>query len=89
MSKESEHPRWNILVGAEPCPECYQGKHDNCDGTTWDEPTDGEAVCPCHNRGHVTMAGEGFIDKRGVRHVDDCWACYPEGCCCTLGCAER
>lgn len=42
----------NILIGPEPCPECAQGKHGNCDGTAWDDESDGEAVCPCQEAGH-------------------------------------
>lgn len=34
------------------CPECLQGKHGNCDGTTWDEVTDAPALCPCDDRSH-------------------------------------
>jgi uncharacterized protein with PIN domain len=33
--------------GPGPCPECQQGKHPNCDGTTWDYQKDEEGVCPC------------------------------------------
>lgn len=29
------------------CPECQQGKHGNCDGTTWDNYDDAAAPCPC------------------------------------------
>jgi hypothetical protein len=36
----------------EACPECQQGKHDNCDGTTWDDWRDTYAECPCAGRGH-------------------------------------
>lgn len=32
------------------CPECRQGKHGNCDGTTWDTERDEEADCPCLHR---------------------------------------
>jgi hypothetical protein len=34
------------------CPECTQGKHDNCDGASWDDETDGPAVCPCWEVDH-------------------------------------
>lgn len=34
------------------CPECVQGKHDNCDGVTWDQETDTYADCPCYLDGH-------------------------------------
>ena len=36
----------------EPCPECAQGKHGNCDGTTWDNELDEPAPCPCEAAGH-------------------------------------
>jgi len=36
----------------EPCPECQQGKHGNCDGVTWDNLADGYVDCPCAERGH-------------------------------------
>jgi len=29
------------------CPECKAGKHDNCDGTTWNDYNDAPATCPC------------------------------------------
>lgn len=33
-------------------PECVTGKHENCDGSTWDAQRDAEApdscVCTCH-----------------------------------------
>jgi hypothetical protein len=38
--------------GAEPCPECQQGKHLNCDGMSWDMVADDEAPCPCEAAGH-------------------------------------
>jgi hypothetical protein len=36
----------------EPCPECIQGKHINCDGTSWDQASDGPAPCPCYLNEH-------------------------------------
>jgi hypothetical protein len=40
---------WTELPASEvfPCPECEQGKHGNCDGTTWDDLLDQPAPCPC------------------------------------------
>lgn len=35
-----------------PCPECAQGKHDNCDGTTWDPVADAPTACPCAEGDH-------------------------------------
>lgn len=34
------------------CPECVQGKHLNCDATTWSERLDRAVPCPCHIRDH-------------------------------------
>lgn len=34
------------------CPECAQGKHTNCDGTTWNVLTDAQDVCPCRDASH-------------------------------------
>lgn len=36
-----------------PCPECQQGKHENCNGVTWDMVLDEEAVCPCNDAAHA------------------------------------
>jgi hypothetical protein len=36
----------------EPCPECAQGKHRNCDGLSWDNDADDYTPCPCHQAGH-------------------------------------
>jgi hypothetical protein len=35
------------------CPECRDGKHDNCDGSGWDRETDEFIRCPCAQRGHT------------------------------------
>lgn len=43
----------SIVSGPQPCPECMQGKHQNCDGGTWDEVHDEPAPCPCSEVGHV------------------------------------
>lgn len=34
------------------CPECLQGKHGNCDGTSWDAEVDGICGCTCSFLGH-------------------------------------
>jgi hypothetical protein len=34
------------------CPECAVGKHDTCDGVTWDRARDEPAPCPCDEMGH-------------------------------------
>jgi len=35
------------------CPECKQGKHDNCDGTALDELKDVFTACECTNHVHL------------------------------------
>jgi len=35
------------------CPECVAGKHDNCNGETWDDAQDAPTTCPCMAAGHV------------------------------------
>lgn len=42
------------MSNPEACPECQAGKHDNCDGTTWDFEKDERAVCPCARIAHNT-----------------------------------
>ncbi len=37
------------------CPECRAGKHDNCDGTSWDWDADQGVVCPCWADNHSTQ----------------------------------
>lgn len=29
------------------CPECRNGKHQNCDGAAWDDETDDLTLCAC------------------------------------------
>lgn len=36
------------------CPECRNGKHQNCDGQAWDEEADELTVCEC---GYGVCAG--------------------------------
>lgn len=47
-----KHPTRTSSSMSEPCPECQQGKHPNCDGTTWNNRTDAPDTCPCHAAGH-------------------------------------
>lgn len=35
-----------------PCPECVAGKHQNCDGLSWDLEQDVQAICTCQARNH-------------------------------------
>lgn len=34
------------------CPECVQGKHQNCDRTAWNNTKDEETKCPCTDESH-------------------------------------
>jgi len=43
------------IVADTACPECGVGKHQNCDGESWDKKTDGPAVCPCCHSGHTVV----------------------------------
>lgn len=37
------------------CPECLQGKHDNCDSSAWNMEADDLDVCACWKEGHVSV----------------------------------
>ena len=43
----------DIPLPVEPCPECWAGKHGNCDSTAWNNTTDMPCACPCWAREHV------------------------------------
>lgn len=34
------------------CPECIQGKHQNCSGYSWNNTKDEETNCPCSDESH-------------------------------------
>ena len=34
------------------CPDCVQGKHSNCTGTSWNNSKDEETYCPCAVKNH-------------------------------------
>jgi len=36
-----------VNKGTRSCPDCEQGKHQNCTGAAWDDGADAETVCPC------------------------------------------
>jgi hypothetical protein len=36
------------------CPECQQGKHQNCEGQAWDAETDGPVDCRCPDESHAS-----------------------------------
>lgn len=40
------------------CPECKAGKHDNCDGTAWDEEKDELTECFCKAVANVIKLDE-------------------------------
>lgn len=64
---------------APPCPECVQGKHGNCDGTSWDVDTDESAPCPCPHPEHRTRrAVDGPCPKGGVHEWEPINAGDPE-----------
>jgi hypothetical protein len=49
------------LMSIRDCPDCEQGKHQNCTGEAWDTIKDDFTVCPCsinragpHHRGATT-----------------------------------
>lgn len=48
-----------------PCPECRAGKHDNCDGATWDDINDRPATCPCTHPPKETTATD-----TGITYLD-------------------
>jgi hypothetical protein len=35
------------LMSIRDCPDCEQGKHQNCTGEAWDTEKDEPCVCPC------------------------------------------
>lgn len=41
------------LAGGPVCPECAQGKHQNCDGQTYDDETDDVVLCGCPDTDEV------------------------------------
>ena len=43
---------WIPPIVVQPCPECRDGKHVNCDGIAWDFVRDEAATCPCSTAGH-------------------------------------
>lgn len=47
---------WSHLPAgaAHVCPECEQGKHDNCNGDAWDDQADELTSCDCAGRGHTS-----------------------------------
>lgn len=36
-------------MAARLCPECRVGKHRNCTGVAFDDVTDEQVECPCHD----------------------------------------
>lgn len=41
------------------CPECVAGKHQNCDGTAWDDERDDITECGCNLDWHPTTTKGG------------------------------
>jgi len=44
-----------MRVQARACPECRQGKHDNCDGEAWDDELDAPVACECSRNEHFNV----------------------------------
>lgn len=38
------------------CPECQQGKHDNCEGQAWDNAADAPGPCQCPDESHKAQS---------------------------------
>lgn len=45
------------------CPDCRAGKHDNCDGSSYDFERDRPAPCPCRHNGARFLTGEELRDQ--------------------------
>lgn len=69
------------------CPECDQGKHDNCGGDALDEVRDEITTCDCYSAGHERCCHCGDLLYRrdcddGLNHCGacrrDCHICAPE-----------
>jgi recombination protein RecT len=42
------------VVTSPTCPECQQGKHQNCEGQAWDNDADGPVACACADESHTS-----------------------------------
>lgn len=40
------------------CPECRNGKHDNCQGDAWDNERDRPTICECWQWQHEPLLEE-------------------------------
>lgn len=49
---EGGDPHGKPLPARLPCPECRDGKHDNCAGQAWDFDRDQPVPCSCEEAGH-------------------------------------
>jgi hypothetical protein len=45
------------------CPECRQGKHDNCDGTAYDIEADALVRCLCVDSPHLAAGQPASVDN--------------------------
>jgi hypothetical protein len=43
------------------CPECQQGKHQNCDGTAWDNQADAPGTCHCPDPSHQVSSDQTWL----------------------------
>jgi hypothetical protein len=53
MDRADDVGTFSVGPVVQACKECRDGKHDNCNGDTWDEQTDDFAPCPCAAMGHA------------------------------------
>lgn len=48
------------------CPECREGKHQNCDGRAWDNAKDDYTPCNCAKPWGHPRRDSGGIDETGT-----------------------
>ena len=55
------------------CPECHQGKHQNCTRQAWDDVTDGltECLCVCRCTDHMTSVERALHKRPGPATTPD------------------
>lgn len=74
--------------GPLPCPECRDGKHPNCDGSSWSEVDDAPADCPCGDPAHQTTdLGENPHlppEYADALHAHEERTFLPDGCECVI-----
>ena len=53
------------------CPDCLQGKHANCTGTTWNNTKDEETACPCKDESHKLRLDQDKLPRGFITPVND------------------